>query len=202
MAKPRVLIYDCTLRDGTQGENISLSVHDNLRIAECLDEFGIHYIEGGWPGSNPKDAEFFDQARKMEWKTARIAAFGSTRHWKNPVTKDPNLKALLDAETPTVTLVGKSWDFHVREILDATLENNLAMIRDSVAYIKDHGKEVMFDAEHFFDGYKANPEGRGHFSPVLRCTFAHVRQVHYAQCALPCEKMATVDGYSHSVNRP
>lgn len=154
----KVLIYDCTLRDGTQGENVSLSVHDKIRIAERLDEFGVHYIEGGWPGSNPKDAEFFEQARGMTWKNARIAAFGSTRHWKNPVEQDGNIKALLEAETPTVTLVGKSWDFHVHEALGVELDQNLAMIRESVAYLKTFGKEVIFDAEHFFDGYNANAD--------------------------------------------
>ncbi len=158
MEKRQVLIYDCTLRDGTQGENISLSVPDKLRIAERLDEFGVHYIEGGWPGSNPKDAEFFDRAARMSWKRSRIAAFGSTRHWKYPVDRDPNLKALLDAETPTVTVVGKSWDFHVREALGIELDENLRLIRESVEYLKSHGKEVVFDAEHFFDGCRANPK--------------------------------------------
>ena len=158
MEKRQVLIYDCTLRDGTQGENISLSVPDKLRIAERLDEFGVHYIEGGWPGSNPKDAEFFDRAARMSWKRSRIAAFGSTRHWKYPVDRDPNLKALLDAETPTVTVVGKSWDFHVREALGIELDENLRLIRESVEYLKSHGKDVVFDAEHFFDGCRANPK--------------------------------------------
>jgi len=154
----RVLIYDCTLRDGTQGENISLSVHDKLRIAARLDEFGIHYIEGGWPGSNPKDAEFFEKAAAMNWERSKIAAFGSTRHWKNPVEKDPNIQALLDARTPVVTLVGKSWDFHVHQALGIELEQNLTIVRESVAYLKEEGKEVVFDAEHFFDGFRANPD--------------------------------------------
>jgi 2-isopropylmalate synthase len=147
-------IYDCTLRDGTQGENISLSVDDKIRIAQRLDEFGVHYIEGGWPGSNPKDAEFFERARELDWQTSKITAFGSTRHWKNPVEKDPNIAALLAAETPTIALVGKSWDFHVREGLGIELDQNLQIIRESVAYLKDHGKEVVFDAEHFFDGFR------------------------------------------------
>lgn len=151
-------IYDCTLRDGTQGENISLSVDDKIRIAKRLDEFGVHYIEGGWPGSNPKDAEFFECARKLDWQTSKIAAFGSTRHWKNPVDKDPNIAALLAAQTPTITLVGKGWDFHVNQGLGIQLEQNLQIIRESVAYLKDHGKEVVFDAEHFFDGFRDNPE--------------------------------------------
>lgn len=152
------LIYDCTLRDGTQGENISLSVHDKLRIAEKLDEFGIHYVEGGWPGSNPKDAEFFEKARHLAWKQTRIAAFGSTRHWKYPADRDPNLRALLEAETPVVTVVGKSWDFHVHQALGIELEQNLQLVRESIAYLKSFGKEVVFDAEHFFDGAKANPD--------------------------------------------
>ena len=154
----QVFIYDCTLRDGTQGESISLSVDDKLRIAQKLDDFGIHYIEGGWPGSNQKDVEFFEGARGLSWKNSKIVAFGSTRHYKNPVDKDPNLAALLQAGTPTVTLVGKSWDFHVERALGTTLEENLHMIRESVAYLKEGNKEVIFDAEHFFDGYAANPK--------------------------------------------
>lgn len=153
-----VLIYDCTLRDGTQGENISLSVPDKIRIAERLDDFGIHYIEGGWPGSNPKDAEFFEKAVQRNWAKSKIAAFGSTRHWKNTVEGDPNIKALLDAKTPVVTLVGKSWDFHVHHALGIELDQNIQIIGESVYYLKQHDKEVVFDAEHFFDGYKANAE--------------------------------------------
>jgi len=153
-----ILIYDCTLRDGTQGENISLSVPDKVRIAEKLDDFGVHYIEGGWPGSNPKDAEFFEKAMKRSWAKSKIAAFGSTRHWKNSVDKDPNIKALLDANTPVVTLVGKSWDFHVHHALGIELDQNLQIVGESVHYLKQHDREVVFDAEHFFDGYKANPE--------------------------------------------
>lgn len=154
----QVFVYDTTLRDGTQREGISLSLNDKLRIARRLDEFGVHYIEGGWPGSNPKDAEFFTAASKMEFKNARITAFGSTRR-KNTLTgDDPNIQALLNANTPAVALVGKSWDLHVRDVLEADLEENLAMISESISYLKDQGKEVVYDAEHFFDGYKANPE--------------------------------------------
>ena len=153
-----VKIYDTTLRDGTQSEGISLSVNDKIKIARRLDEFGVHYTEGGWPGSNPKDAEFFERVRKMEFKNAQVAAFGSTRKKNSPTEGDPNLQALVDAETPVVTLVGKSWDLHVYDVLETTLEENLAMIRESVAYMKALGKEVVYDAEHFFDGYKANPE--------------------------------------------
>ena len=154
----QVFIYDCTLRDGTQAENIALGVRDKLHIAEKIDEFGIHYIEGGWPGSNPKDAEFFTQAAKMTWKNAKIAAFGSTRHWKNPVEKDPNIQALLDAETPVVTIVGKSWDFHVSHALKLTPDQNLQIVAESIEYLKNKGREVVFDAEHFFDGFRSNPE--------------------------------------------
>jgi len=154
----QVFIYDCTLRDGTQGENISLSVADKIHIAEKLDETGIHYIEGGWPGSNQKDVEFFARAKTLPWKNSKIAAFGATRHYRNNVEEDPNIAALLDAETPVVTLVGKSWDFHVELALGTTLEENLKMVKDSVAYLKERDKEVIFDAEHFFDGYAANPK--------------------------------------------
>lgn len=154
----QVFIYDCTLRDGTQGENISLSVTDKINIAEKLDEIGIHYIEGGWPGSNQKDGEFFARAKELTWKNSKITAFGATRHHKNSVEEDPNIAALLEAETPAVTLVGKSWDFHVELALGTTLEENLKMVKDSVTYLKDRDKEVIFDAEHFFDGYAANPK--------------------------------------------
>jgi 2-isopropylmalate synthase len=153
-----VYIYDTTLRDGTQREGISLSLNDKLRIARWLDDFGIHYIEGGWPGSNPKDAEFFDAARQMTFKQAKITAFGATRYKNTTPEADANIKALLEAETPAVALVGKSWDLHVFDVLGTDLEENLAMIGDSVRYLKDQGKEVVYDAEHFFDGYKANPE--------------------------------------------
>lgn len=154
----QVFVYDTTLRDGAQREEISLSVDDKLGIAQRLDEFGVHYIEGGWPGSNPKDAEFFDRVRGLDLQQARITAFGSTRHKGIRCADDQNLQALAAAETPVVTLVGKSWGFHVAEVLKTTPEENLAMIRDSVAYLKDLGREVIFDAEHFFDGFRANPE--------------------------------------------
>jgi len=154
----QVLLYDTTLRDGAQREDLSLSLDDKLTIAKKLDKFGIHYIEGGWPGSNPKDAEFFLRVRDLNLKQARIAAFGSTRRKHSRCEDDPNLRSLLDAATPTVTLVGKSWDFHVHHIINASLEENLTMIGESVAYMKGLGKEVIFDAEHFFDGYKANRE--------------------------------------------
>lgn len=154
----QVFLYDTTLRDGTQREDISLSVEDKLTIARRLAEFGMHYIECGWPGSNPKDAEFFSRATRMNLGQARLAAFGSTRHKDTPCEADSNLSALLKADTPAVTLVGKSWDYHVTHVLSASLQENLAMIADSVAYLKSQGKEVLFDAEHFYDGYLANPD--------------------------------------------
>src|SRR6478672_364166 len=149
-----VVLYDTTLRDGTQGENITLSLADKLRVARMLDEYGMPYIEGGWPGSNPKDIEFFAAARKIRWETARLAAFGSTRHRANAAGDDPNLHELVAAETPVVTIFGKSWLLHVTEVLGATPAENLDMIADSVGYVADRGREAVYDAEHFFDGYR------------------------------------------------
>jgi 2-isopropylmalate synthase len=151
-----VTLYDTTLRDGTQGENITLSLADKIRIARMLDEYGMPYIEGGWPGSNPKDIEFFKAARGMTWQTAKLAAFGSTRHRSNRAEDDPNLRELVAAETPVVTIFGKSWLLHVTEVLGATPAENLDMIADSVRFIVDRGRESVYDAEHFFDGYKAD----------------------------------------------
>jgi 2-isopropylmalate synthase len=151
-----VALYDTTLRDGTQGENITLSLADKLRIARMLDEYGMPYIEGGWPGSNPKDIEFFAAARTMRWETARLAAFGSTRHRSNTPAVDPNLRELVAAETPVVTIFGKSWLLHVVEVLGATPQENLDMIADSIGFIVDRGREAVYDAEHFFDGYRAD----------------------------------------------
>ena len=156
MKRSDVLIYDTTLRDGTQGEQINFSAEEKLRIAQRLDELGFHYIEGGWPGSNPKDARFFELAKQFRFKNARLSAFGSTRKPHIPPEDCLNLAAILQAETPVVTIFGKTWDLHVRDILDISLTENLAMIRDSVAYLKSHGREVIYDAEHFFDGYKNN----------------------------------------------
>lgn len=153
-----VVLYDTTLRDGTQGENITLSLADKIRIARMLDEYGMPYIEGGWPGSNPKDIEFFAAARSMTWTQAKLAAFGSTRHKANRAEEDPNLYELVAAETPVVTIFGKSWDLHVTEVLGATLEQNRDMIADSVAFVHERGREVVYDAEHFFDGYRADRE--------------------------------------------
>jgi 2-isopropylmalate synthase len=152
-----VVLYDTTLRDGTQGENITLSLADKLRVARLLDEYGMPYVEGGWPGSNPKDIEFFAQARRMTWTNARLAAFGSTRHRANRPDTDPNLRELAAAETPVVTIFGKSWLLHVTEVLGATPAENLDMIAESVGFLVDRGREVVYDAEHFFDGYRSDP---------------------------------------------
>lgn len=158
MTQNTLEIYDTTLRDGAQSEGISFSVDDKLKIARRLDAFGMDYIEGGWPGSNPKDMEFFERAADMEWKNAQIAAFGSTRRVKAQVFEDENIRLLLAAKTPVVTIFGKTWDLHVTEGLRTTLETNLELIRDSIDYLKQHHKIVVYDAEHYFDGYKANPE--------------------------------------------
>ncbi len=156
--KPQVEIYDTTLRDGSQGEGINFSVADKLRIAEKLDAFGVHYIEGGWPGSNPKDIEFYAQARRRKFKNARLAAFGSTRKKGVPVEQDDQVRLLIEAETPVVTIFGKTSMLHVKEVLRCTPEENLAMIGDTVRFLKDHDKFVIYDAEHCFDGYKLDPE--------------------------------------------
>ncbi len=151
--KPAVEIYDTTLRDGSQGEGINFSAADKIRIAERLDAFGIHYIEGGWPGSNPKDMEFFEQAAKRKWKNAKISAFSMTRRKGMAVERDELMHNILEAKTPVVTIVGKTWLLHVTEVLRAKPDENLAMIGDTVRYLKDRGKIVIYDAEHSFDGY-------------------------------------------------
>jgi 2-isopropylmalate synthase len=156
--KPEVEIYDTTLRDGSQGEGVNFSVMDKLRIAEKLDAFGIDYIEGGWPGSNPKDIEFFAEARHRKYKHGRLAAFGSTRRKGVAVESDDQVRLLLEAQTPVVTIFGKSWLLHVKEVLRTTPDENLAMIGDTVRFLKDHGKVVIYDAEHACDGYKDDPE--------------------------------------------
>lgn len=154
-----ILLYDTTLRDGTQGEGVSLSCDDKLRIARRLDEFGMKYIEGGWPGSNPKDMEFFARAQEdLALQQAKIAAFGSTCKAEVDPATDPQIQLLIQANTPVVTIFGKSWDLHVTEVLRTNLTENLRMIRESVRYLHSQGKEVVYDAEHFFDGYRANPE--------------------------------------------
>ena len=153
----RVEIFDTTLRDGTQSEHIAYSLTDKLDIAHVLDDLGVDYIEGGWPGSNPKDMGFFDQARKEKWSHARITAFGSTRHAKNAVGADPNLQALVSSKAPVLIIFGKSWDFHVTDALRVSLDDNLQMVNSSVKYLAGHCEEMLYDAEHFFDGYKHNP---------------------------------------------
>src|SRR3954464_14565280 len=154
MSDRPVVLYDTTLRDGTQGENITLSLADKLRIARMLDEYGMPFIEGGWPGSNPKDIEFFAAARTMRWERAKLAAFGSMRHRSHASGDDPNLRELVAAETPVVTIFGKSWLLHVVEVLGASPAENLDMIADSIGFVVDRGREAIYDAEHFFDGYR------------------------------------------------
>ncbi|MFC1478664.1 citramalate synthase [Candidatus Margulisiibacteriota bacterium] len=154
----KVYLFDTTLRDGEQGENISFTVADKIKIAKLLDDFGIDYIEGGWPGSNPKAVEFFNEMKSIKLKRAKLAAFGSTRRANVTAAKDKNLQAIVETGVPVAVIFGKSWDFHALKALKVTLKENLAMITDSVAYLKKKGLEVFFDAEHFFDGYKNNPE--------------------------------------------
>ena len=158
MSSREVVIYDTTMRDGAQTEGISLSVSDKLRITQKLDELGVPYIEGGWPISSEKEMEFFHEARKLKLKNSTLAAFGSTRRANTPVGKDPQIASLLKAETKVVTIFGKSWDLHVKEVFRVPLEENLRMIADAVAYLKQHHRTGFYDAEHFFDGYRANPE--------------------------------------------
>jgi 2-isopropylmalate synthase len=157
MTKNQILIYDTTLRDGTQGEQINFSAEEKLRIAQRFDEDHFHYIEGGWPGSNPKDMRFFEMAKEVKFKNSKLTAFGSTRKPHIKAASCPNLKALIKAGTRAVTIFGKSWDLHVNEILKIDLDENTKMIQDSIEYLKSMDKEVLFDAEHFFDGYKNNP---------------------------------------------
>ncbi len=153
-----VKLYDTTLRDGTQAEDISFLVEDKIRIAHKLDELGVHYIEGGWPGSNPKDVAFFKDIKKEKLSQAKIAAFGSTRRANITPDKDNNIKTLVAAEPDAITIFGKTWDFHVREALRISLDENLELIFDSLEYLKKHAPEIFYDAEHFFDGYKTNPD--------------------------------------------
>jgi 2-isopropylmalate synthase len=154
----QIRIYDTTLRDGTQGEGVSFSMEDKVRLASRFDAFGIHYIEGGWPGSNPKDLRFFRRMQGVALKHARLAAFSMTRRAGGTAESDANMQALLDAGAPVATIVGKSWDFHVTHALDTTLPENLAMIADTIGFLRTRVEEVLFDAEHFFDGFRANPD--------------------------------------------
>jgi len=156
--KADVELYDTTLRDGTQGEGISFSVEDKIKICQRLDQFGIHFIEGGWPGSNPKDAEFFALAKDLELENAVLTAFSMTRRAGIAVEDDDNIRSLLASGVRVATIVGKTWDFHVTNAIRTTLEENVKMIEETIAYLREHGLEVIYDAEHFFDGYSANPE--------------------------------------------
>ncbi len=157
-ALPTLEIYDTTLRDGAQAEDVSFSAEDKVMVAQKLDELGVHYIEGGWPGANPKDIEFFRMIKTVPLQHATVVAFGSTRKASNSVQKDPNIQALLAAETDTITLFGKSWNLHTTEALGISLVKNLEIIGDSIAYLKSKRRRLFYDAEHFFDGYKANPD--------------------------------------------
>lgn len=154
----KIEVYDTTLRDGSQGENVFFTLNDKIKIAEKLDEFGIDFIEGGWPGSNPKDISFFNRVKNKKFKNSKIVAFGSTRRKNYPVEKDPFIKKLLESETEYITIFGKSWDLHVTDVLKITLDENLKLIEETIEYLVKHGRKVFFDAEHFFDGYKRNPE--------------------------------------------
>ena len=164
----KVDIYDATLRDGTQRVGISLTVEDKLRIAARLDDLGVAFIEGGYPGSNPKDIEFFRRARERSWKSAALVAFGSTRRARHAVEDDPQLQALLAAATPACAIFGKSSRLHVTEVLRVTLDENLRMIEETVAYLRAHDRRVIYDAEHFFDAYRSNPDY------ALRCLDAAI----------------------------
>jgi 2-isopropylmalate synthase len=154
----KIFLYDTTLRDGMQGENIFFSPEDKVKIAKRLDDAGIHYIEGGWPGSNPGAQHFFELAKDMEFKNAKVAAFGSTRRPGKTCEQDANIQALIESGAPVITIFGKSWDLHVESIMQNTKEENLAMIKESIKYLLKHDREVIYDAEHFFDGYKAKPD--------------------------------------------
>ncbi|MER3422642.1 MAG: citramalate synthase, partial [Nitrospiraceae bacterium] len=155
---PTIEVYDTTLRDGAQAEDVSFSAEDKVRIAQKLDELGVQYIEGGWPGANPKDIEFFRIIKTIPLRHATVVAFGSTRKADNPVQKDSNIEALLAADTSIITLFGKTWTLHVTEALGISLRQNLELIGDSIAYLRSKNRRVFYDAEHFFDGYKADPD--------------------------------------------
>ncbi|NDH86355.1 citramalate synthase, partial [bacterium] len=155
---PTLTLYDTTLRDGAQGEGVHFSLPDKLRLAERLASYGFHYVEGGWPGSNDKDRDFFAQAGKLHWGSSKLAAFGSTRRPNVDAAADSQIRLLLEAETPVVTIFGKSWLLHVEKILRTTPVENLRMIADTVALLKKEGREVIYDAEHFFDGYTADSD--------------------------------------------
>ena len=175
----KVKLYDTTLRDGSQGEGISYSVLDKVRISQELDKLGIHYIEGGWPGSNPKDMEFYLKMNKSRLKNAQLVAFGSTRKSNSKASEDPNLKSLVKSKVLVATIFGKTWDLHVRDVLKTTLEENINMIKDSVSFLVSKGMTVFYDAEHFFDAYKANAD----YS--LKCLVT--AQEAGAKAIIPCD---------------
>ena len=175
----RIDIYDTTLRDGAQTEGIAFSVEDKIRITEKLNELGIHYVEGGWPGSNPRDLEYFKKVKKLKLGTSRVVAFGSTHRPRHTVSDDTMFQSLLDSEARIITIFGKTWDFHVKEALKISLQENLDIIYNSIAYLKKHAEAVFFDAEHFFDGYKDN----AHYA--LKCLTA--AQNAGADCIIPCD---------------
>ena len=202
MAKD-VQLYDTTLRDGEQAEAVAFSLEDKLRIAYRLDEFGVDYIEGGWPGSNPKAIGFFRQIDRKRLKRAKLAAFGSTRRKKTRAEQDDNLRALLESRTPTVAIFGKSWDLHASKALRVSLEENLAMIRDSVRFLRRAGREVIYDAEHFFDGYKNNPNYA--LKTIEAAAEAGARCIVLCDTnggTLPMEIAAIVEAARDSVDRP
>ena len=178
--KANITAYDSTLRDGAQAQGVSFTVEDKLKIVERLDDLGIGYIEAGNPGSNPKDLLFFERVRALKLKHAKIIAFGATRKPNISAAADGNLQSLLLAKTPAVAIFGKSWDYQVTDILRTTLGENLAMIADSIMFLKSNGKEVVFDAEHFFDGYKANPD-----YAIKRYKPHVMRALTYCVCAIP-----------------
>src|SRR3989475_2311495 len=198
-----IKIYDTTLRDGTQGEGISFSMEDKVRLATRLDALGIHYIEGGWPGSNPKDLRFFRRMQDVTLKHAKLAAFSMTRRAGGAADSDANMRAVLDGGAPVATIVGKSWDFHVTEALGTTLPENLAMIGDTIAFLRPRMDEVIFDAEHFFDGFRANPD-----YAVATLTAAEAAGAHWLVLCdtnggtLPAELVATIQAVKKHVRSP
>lgn len=172
-------IYDTTLRDGAQTEGIAFSVDDKIRITEKLDDLGVHYVEGGWPGANPRDIEYFKKAKKLKFKHVRVTAFGSTHKPKHKPLDDATFRSLIESKANTITIFGKTWDFHVKEALKISLEENLEIIFNSVAFLKKYAEKVFFDAEHFFDGYKNNPQY------ALKCL--QTAEEAGADCIIPCD---------------